>query len=66
MLMTARLNLAPNAARQLSFPDETIGFQLSGASFDGSGEHRRVGPGGLVPRGAGERLIRFRVNHLDR
>jgi hypothetical protein len=50
----------------LSLPDETLGFQVSGASFDRRGKHRSVRSGELVARGAGERLVCIWVNHLDR
>jgi hypothetical protein len=49
----------------LSLPDKAFGFQMSRASFDRSGEHLNVRPGELVTRGAGQRLVRMRVNHLD-
>ena len=49
----------------LSLPHKSLGFQVSRAGFDRSGEHRRVRTGKLIARGAGERLVRIWVNHLD-
>lgn len=49
----------------LSLPDKSLGFQVPRAGLDRSGEHRSVRPGELVARGAGERLVRIWVHHLD-